>query len=255
MQPIVKKSSERAGLVGPARGGHNGGKRWFMEGKPSGCPSTPVIVGIDEAGRGPLAGPVVAGACVDLPELRKQPLIKDSKQLTPGEREEAFAWITMHCTWGMGIASAEDIDAVGILEATQKAMQEALAEIAKNRTPTYILIDGRDHFWFDYSHSSIIKGDEKEPCISAASIIAKVTRDRWMVDSAAREFPHYGFAVHKGYGTPEHLAAIKKYGPCPLHRRTFLKKLTAFYHTSSSSPTTTERSPKGKTEPSALAPA
>lgn len=183
---------------------------------------SPIIVGIDEAGRGPLAGPVIAGACLDCP-IFPSFLIKDSKQLTSEERERAFLWIEEHCTYGIGISSASEIDHIGILEATQKAMQDALAEIAKTVTPTYVLIDGRDQFWFDYSHSSIIDGDQKEPCISAASIVAKVTRDRWMVDIAHRQCPQYNFAKHKGYGTPEHLAALEKYGPCPLHRRSFLK--------------------------------
>lgn len=181
-----------------------------------------VIVGIDEAGRGPLAGPVVASACMDFENFPSS-LIRDSKQLSENEREKAFLWIEEHCTYGIGISDASEIDRIGILEATQKAMQDALAEVAKTVTPTYILIDGRDQFWFDYSHSSIIDGDQKEPCISAASIIAKVTRDRWMVETAHRQFPQYGFAKHKGYGTPEHLAALEKYGPCALHRHSFLR--------------------------------
>lgn len=183
-----------------------------------------VIVGIDEAGRGPLAGPVVAGACIDCKNFPSH-LIRDSKQLSEENREKAFLWIEEHCTYGIGISDASEIDRIGILEATQKAMQDALAEVAKTMTPTYILIDGRDHFWFDYSHSSIIDGDQKEPCISAASIIAKVTRDRWMVETAHQRFPHYDFARHKGYGTPEHLAALQRYGPCPLHRRSFLRNI------------------------------
>ncbi len=186
---------------------------------------TPIIVGIDEAGRGPLAGPVIAGACVDDPALKGHSMIKDSKQMTPEEREETFAWIQGYCTYGIGVATAEEIDRIGILEATQKAMQEAPARVAETVTPTYILVDGRDQFWFDYSHSSIIGGDQKEPCISAASIIAKVTRDRWMVETAHRRFPQYDFAKHKGYGTPEHLAALEKYGPCLLHRQSFLRNI------------------------------
>lgn len=207
-----------------------------------------VIVGIDEAGRGPLAGPVMAGACVDCLALNGHPLMRDSKQLEPAEREEAYAWITAHCVYGVGIASATSIDADGILEATQRAMQDALALVAKIVTPTYVLVDGRDHFWFDYSHSSIIDGDQKEQCISAASIIAKVTRDRWMEDIAHREFPQYGFAKHKGYGTPEHRAALEKYGPCPIHRRSFLRNIAI-------APSTTTTIPQpGTPAPSAPAP-
>ncbi|MBI2117644.1 ribonuclease HII, partial [Candidatus Peregrinibacteria bacterium] len=151
-----------------------------------------IIIGIDEAGRGPLAGPVVAAACVDC-KIFPSFMIKDSKQLTPEKRERAFLWIQEYCTYGIGISDASEIDRIGILEATQKAMQDALAEVAKTVTPTYVLIDGRDHFWFDYSHSSIVDGDQKEPCISAASIIAKVTRDRWMVETAHQQFPQYDF--------------------------------------------------------------
>ena len=180
-----------------------------------------VIVGIDEAGRGALAGPVVAGACVLADALSLHPLIRDSKELTAEQRGEAFAFIIAHCPYGVGIVDHAFIDANGILAATERAMQEAVAELAKIVTPTYLLIDGRDQFWFDYPKSSIIKGDQKELCIAAASIVAKVTRDRLMMDYA-RAFPHYGFDVHKGYGTPEHFGAIRKNGPCRLHRRTFI---------------------------------
>ena len=185
-----------------------------------------VIVGIDEAGRGALAGPVVAGACLLHEGMLKNSFIRDSKQLLPEEREEAFAWIEANCTFGYGLSSAQEVDSLGILGATEKAMQEALAMLAKLVTPTYILVDGRDRFWFDYPHSSIIRGDESEPCISAASIIAKVTRDRMMVQYA-QEFSQYGFAGHKGYGAPEHLGALQKHGPCSLHRKTFLTKIVS----------------------------
>ncbi len=188
--------------------------------------SSPVIVGIDEAGRGPLAGPVVAAACVEIPALKKYTLIKDSKQMTPEEREEAFAWIEAHCTIGVGISDAAFIDAKGILAATETAMQQAVAMIAQHIQPTYLLIDGRDKFWFDYPHSSIIDGDSLEPCISAASIVAKVTRDRLMI-KMAEEYPAYRFDVHKGYGTPLHQEMITKYGPCAIHRKKFLRKMMA----------------------------
>ena len=187
---------------------------------------TPVILGIDEAGRGPLAGPVVAAACVEIPRLKKHPLIRDSKQMTPEEREEAFAWIEAHCTFGIGIVDAAIIDAQGILAATERAMQAAVAMIAEKIQPTYLLIDGHDKFWFDYPHSSIIDGDVLEPCIAAASIVAKVTRDRLMV-KFAEEYPLYQFDVHKGYGTPLHQEILLKHGPCPIHRKGFLRKLLA----------------------------
>jgi ribonuclease HII len=181
-----------------------------------------VIAGIDEAGRGALAGPVVAGACI-LPEgISLPPFIRDSKQLLPALREEAFAWIRRHCIVGTGVTEASFVDAHGILAATERAMQGAVAILAQIRRPTYLLVDGRDKFWFDYPHSGVIDGDALEPCIAAASIVAKVTRDRLM-EELDTVFPGYGFAVHKGYGVPEHLAAIGRIGPCTIHRRTFLK--------------------------------
>jgi len=184
-----------------------------------------VIVGIDEAGRGSLAGPVVAGACI-LPEDREMPpLLRDSKQLSHDEREEMFTWITQHCTYGCGIVDATDIDHHRILSSTERAMQVAVARVARLVTPTYLLIDGRDKFWFDYPHSSIIHGDTIEPCISAASILAKVVRDRIMM-MYDKMYPQYGFCFHKGYGTPEHCDLIRSRGLSPLHRKTFLHEKT-----------------------------
>lgn len=202
-----------------------------------------VIAGIDEAGRGPLAGPVVAGACV-IPcsvfkrrgsENRWSPferkraddiLIGDSKQLSENERERAYDWITQHCHWGMGMVSAADIDAHGILASTERAMHLALEQLQKTVAPTHLLVDGRDAFWFDVPHSSVIRGDSLEPCIAAASIVAKVTRDR-MMKEAAKEFPFYGFDGHKGYGSEDHIRAIKEHGPCALHRMTYLRNILA----------------------------
>ena len=198
-----------------------------------------VIVGVDEAGRGALAGPVVAGACL-LPENLRSlpPFLQDSKQLDPDVREHAFAWICRNCTIGTGAASAEDIDVHGILWATELAMQRAVAVLAEQVAPTYLLIDGRDAFWFDYPHSSIIRGDALEPCISAASIVAKVTRDRLMV-AYDKEHPHYGFAFHKGYGTPEHLDLLQSRGPCSIHRKTFLTRCISAPATTDTQATTT----------------
>ena len=192
---------------------------------PDSVENSSIIVGIDEAGRGPLAGPVVAGACVLESALSCHPLIADSKQMTEEEREEAFAWIEQHCTYGYGIVENTEIDEYGILAATEKAMTAALSMIEDHITPTYLLIDGRDKFWFNYPHSSVIRGDESEPCISAASIVAKVMRDRIMMEHA-KEFPEYGFESHKGYGAPQHLEALEMFGVCPLHRKTFLSKIT-----------------------------
>ncbi|MCF7844892.1 MAG: ribonuclease HII [Kiritimatiellales bacterium] len=184
-----------------------------------------VIAGIDEAGRGALAGPVVAGACI-LPSDKEPPfLLKDSKQLSYEEREEVFIWITQHCIYGCGIVDAQDIDQCRILSATEQAMQAAVARVARQVTPTYLLIDGRDKFWFDYPHSSIIHGDDLEPCISAASIVAKVVRDRIMI-TYDKMYPQFGFNSHKGYGTPEHCDLIRSRGPCAIHRKTFLHEKT-----------------------------
>ncbi len=148
----------------------------------------------------------------------------DSKQLEETEREKTYDWIVKNCPHGVSMVHADEIDSIGILEATNRAMQEAVAMLAQSITPTYLLVDGRDAFWFDYPHSSVIKGDSLEPAIAAASIIAKVTRDRLMVE-ADREFPLYGFAGHKGYGAPTHIDAIKQHGPCILHRQTYLKNI------------------------------
>lgn len=200
-----------------------------------------VIVGLDEAGRGPLAGPVYAGACMIPCSLfrrrrsfgawspyRRIPridcVIADSKQLEPEDREITYTWIIEQCAWGVGMATAEEIDTIGILAATEKAMNEAVAMIESHITPTCLIVDGRDAFRFDYPHTSLIRGDGKEPCIAAASIVAKVSRDKWMREQA-KLFPQYGFEKHKGYGTPEHLEAIRKYGLCALHRRSFLSRV------------------------------
>jgi len=207
-----------------------------------------IIVGIDEAGRAPLAGPVVAAACVlECPlYLRRKSwpcwtpfpepsqgvdcLIADSKKLRAEQREQSYMWLTQNCPYGIGITGALDVDRLGILSATEKAMRSAVEALRSRirggeRRSFYLLIDGCDAFWFDYPHSSIIRGDQVEPCIAAASIIAKVTRDRWMV-RAAKKFLAYGFERHKGYGTRAHFEAISRLGPCPLHRRSFLGQAT-----------------------------
>ena len=185
--------------------------------------SHPVIVGLDEAGRGPLAGPVFAGACV-LQKDMDPALMRDSKALTPEEREKAFEWIEAHCIYGFGFCDAKTIDSIGILDSTERAMHQALAMIEEHIKPTYLLIDGRDRFWFNYPNSKVIRGDSSEVCIAAASIVAKVLRDRFMIE-ASEQFHQYGFSQHKGYGTEEHMAAIEKYGLCVLHRKTFVKNL------------------------------
>ena len=180
-----------------------------------------ITAGIDEAGRGPLAGPVVAAACI-LPSLKRFPrFICDSKALEPEQREESYAWITKHCVIGVGLSGARYVDDKGILAATERAMQQAVAMLAYSVRPTYLLVDGRDKFWFDYPHSSMIDGDALEKCISAASIVAKVSRDH-MMRQMDLQFPGYGFGQHKGYGTEMHYAMIRKLGMCGIHRRSYL---------------------------------
>lgn len=197
---------------------------------------TPTLIGIDEAGRGPLAGPVVAAACI-LPHsltrrrgtrgwspFRTKPkqdcIIADSKLLSETQRAIAYAWIAAHCRYGIGVVSASDIDAMGIKKATHTAMLLALEELEVTEEVA-LLIDGNDRFAFDYPNTCIVKGDQKEPCIAAASILAKVTRDRIMLREHA-EHPVYGFDGHKGYGSETHREAIKKHGPCRIHRISFL---------------------------------
>ncbi len=184
-----------------------------------------LIVGIDEAGRGALAGPVVAAACSIPVNLKKFPVrIADSKKMTPLEREESFLWLTKHCLFGIGIVSHNVIDEEGILAANERAMQQAVKSLEsklKKKQPLYLLVDGRDKFWFDHPHSSIIRGDDSEKCISAASIIAKVTRDHLIIDLDSK-YPGYGFVQHKGYGTVLHTKAIKKLGISKIHRKTFV---------------------------------
>ncbi|MBT3835313.1 ribonuclease HII [Candidatus Peribacteria bacterium] len=183
-----------------------------------------VIAGIDEAGRGALAGPVVAAACHLSDKKITSVKITDSKMMTEKEREESFKYLVNNFPYGVGIVDAGFIDSDGILAATEKAMQIAVEELSKIVRPTYLLVDGRDKFWFDIPHSSVIKGDQKEKCIAAASIIAKVTRDHIMKDEDIVE-PGYLFAEHKGYGTEAHFDAISKKGISNLHRRTFLRNL------------------------------
>lgn len=143
--------------------------------------------------------------------------------LTPEEREFAYAWIIENCPWGVGIADASVIEEHGILAATLQAMHGALADVRRKAEPRALLIDGRDAFSFPLPHTSIIRGDGTEPSIAAASIIAKVTRDRLMI-TAHEQYPEYGFIQHKGYGTDVHRHAIRQHGPCAIHRMSFLGK-------------------------------
>ena len=180
------------------------------------------ISGIDEAGRGPLAGPVVACACALKPPSIIIDNINDSKKLTEKKRNNLAKQIKEHCFLGVGIVDEKIIDEINILQATYLAMSEALSEL-KTKTPTtinFVLIDGRDTPKLPISSTGIIKGDTKSYLIACASIIAKVTRDNIMLEYA-KKFPKYHFEKHKGYGTKVHREAIKKYGLCPIHRKSF----------------------------------
>lgn len=177
------------------------------------------IAGVDEAGRGPLAGPVVAAACI-LPEGFYLPKINDSKMLSPEEREKMFLKLTTHpdISFGVGVIEAFIIDQVNILQATLQAMAAAI--LCLREAPDFVLVDGNQAPPISMPCQLIVKGDTLSQSIMAAAIIAKVTRDRKMVEYD-KEWPQYGFASHKGYSTPEHLAALKEWGPCPLHRQSF----------------------------------
>lgn len=176
------------------------------------------VVGIDEAGRGPLAGPVSAAAVL-LPEEFAHAVLNDSKKLSEKKRENLFKEFLElpDLVWGHSFGEAEEIDRINILQATHAAMARAVAQIPQ---ADYALIDGRAVKGFPLSSEGIVKGDSKSLSIAAASIIAKVLRDHKMMEYHDI-FPHYGFAQHKGYGTRAHLAALEKYGPCPIHRRSF----------------------------------
>ena len=176
------------------------------------------VAGIDEAGRGPLAGPVVAAAVIFPPDVHIEK-IDDSKKLSQSERERLFRLIQEKAlSVGTGIVSHEVIDEINILEATMRAMGEAVSALAP--APHHLLIDGNRYRDTSIPFTTIIGGDAKCFSIAAASIIAKVTRDRLMMEYHDR-YPQYGFAKHKGYGTREHIEAIRKFGPCEIHRKSF----------------------------------
>jgi ribonuclease HII len=176
------------------------------------------IAGLDEAGRGPLAGPVVAAAVILAPDRRVRKLC-DSKLLTPERREALFHAITTHAVGvGVGIIDHTTIDRVNILQATRLAMLEALRQLAV--APDLVITDFVKLPGLACPQRNLVDGDARCATVAAASIIAKVTRDRLMVE-ADQQFPEYGFARHKGYATVQHLAALDRHGPCPLHRRTF----------------------------------
>ena len=183
-----------------------------------------MIAGVDEAGRGPLAGPVVAAAVV----LGGAPIIGlgDSKTLSAKRRAVLEAEILASCQVGIGMASAEEIDTVNILQATFLAMTRAVEALGVE--PSHILVDGNRLPKWRYPATAIIGGDALHPCISAASIIAKEHRDRIMI-AADADYPGYGWASNKGYGAPAHMAALRQLGPTPLHRKSFAPVAQHFF--------------------------
>lgn len=182
------------------------------------------VAGLDEAGRGAVAGPVVAAAVIlpldDAARLKELGAVNDSKQLTAQQRDTLFDLICTHAlAFGIGSTPADVIDEIGIIPANARAMQAALAQLAP--AGEYLLIDGRMKLKnLSLPQQSVIRGDSLSLSIAAASILAKVTRDRQMIDIDPT-YPHYGFARHKGYCTPQHVAALETHGPCSIHRHSF----------------------------------
>ena len=181
-----------------------------------------IICGVDEAGRGPLAGPVCAAAVI-LPPHLEIPGLNDSKKLTDKRRRELYPLIQAQAlAYGIAFADHAEVDKINILQATYLAMERALAQLSIR--PDIALIDGNRAKDFGLPVQTVVHGDSLSANIAAASILAKVTRDNLMLEMA-ESFPQYGFEVHKGYGTKAHYEAILQHGPCPIHRMTFLKKL------------------------------
>ena len=182
------------------------------------------VAGIDESGRGPLAGPVVA-ACVVLKDFSFNVRIDDSKKLTPKARLKAYTEIDKKASFGIGIVNERIVDQINIYKATIVAMGLAIQDLTQK--PDYLLIDGNMRLDLPYKKICIVKGDSKSLSIACASIIAKVTRDRIM-EKYHKKYPNYGFIRHKGYGTKQHKEAIKEFGPSPIHRFTFNPIKTLF---------------------------
>lgn len=180
-----------------------------------------LVCGVDEAGRGPLAGPVCAAAVI-LPPGLEIPGLNDSKKLTDKKRRELYdIMIEQAVSYGIAFASEQEIDEINILQATFLAMERAMQKLSPQ--PELALIDGNRTKDFGLPVRTIVKGDSLSASIAAASILAKVTRDRLMEEYDA-QYPQYGFAVHKGYGTKRHYETLREFGPSPIHRKTFLKK-------------------------------
>ena len=181
-----------------------------------------LIAGVDEAGRGPLAGPVCAAAVILPPNLTIDGL-NDSKKLTDKKRRELFPVITENAlAYAIAFADEKEIDQINILQATYLAMERAVNKLAIH--PDLLLIDGNRTKDFGIPTETVVRGDSLSASIAAASVLAKVTRDNFMLEQA-EVYPQYDFDVHKGYGTKAHYAALTEYGPCPIHRMSFLRKL------------------------------
>lgn len=184
-----------------------------------------LVCGVDEAGRGPLAGPVCAAAVI-LPRNVEIPGLNDSKKLSDKRRRELMPIIKENAiAYGIAFADEKEIDQINILQATFLAMERAVSQLSVK--PEVLLIDGNREKDFGIPVETIVKGDSRSASIAAASVLAKVTRDDYLLQMA-QAYPQYGFEIHKGYGTKAHYAAIEEHGPCPIHRMTFLKK---FYGT------------------------
>ena len=186
-------------------------------------PGVQTLCGVDEAGRGPLAGPVCAAAVI-LPRGLEIPGLDDSKKLTDRRRRELYEVIVKEAVaYGIALVDERTIDEINILQATFRAMGEAVAKLEVR--PDLALVDGNREPALPMTVRTVVGGDGKCASIAAASILAKVTRDRLM-EELDQKYPQYGFALHKGYGTKRHFAALQNYGPCPIHRRSFLKKFS-----------------------------
>ncbi len=181
-----------------------------------------VVCGVDEAGAGPLAGPVYAAAVV-LPEHYDLPLLTDSKKLTEKRREALFEPIQQQAlAWAVAFVDAQEIDRINILNARMRAMELAIHKL--HPVPDFALIDGNRNQGITVANRMVVKGDSLSASISAASVLAKVSRDRYMLEMA-QQYPQYQFERHKGYGTKLHYALLREFGPSPIHRRSFLKNL------------------------------
>lgn len=181
-----------------------------------------LLCGVDEAGRGPLAGPVCAAAVI-LPRNAEIPGLNDSKKLSDKKRRELFPVIKETAlAYAVVMVDEKTIDEINILQATFRAMEQAVAQL--DITPDYILVDGNKLPALTVPARAVVHGDSLSASIAAASVLAKVTRDDFMLEQA-KIYPKYGFDIHKGYGTKAHTSAILEHGPCPIHRTTFLKKL------------------------------